>query len=163
MQNPLMTMEVLGATKHGGYKESLEFSSCPELPIISSEDDVLIEIAHTDVNPVGFAEVARQQRGVPDIPSLPTTSRIRGGSGIVLETGCSRAPCEWKGRRACFLADPTRRGDRTPLTYWSIVDASCCCRHRPGSPLRDAASVPVGGIDGSRIPSQGRLVGPELR
>ena len=80
----------------------------------------------------------------------------------MLETGCSRAPCEWKGWQACFLANPTRRGDRTPLTYWSIVDASCCCRHRPGSPLRDAASVPVGGIDGSRIPSQGRLVGGKL-
>ena len=79
-------MEVLGATKHGGYKESLEFSSCPELPIISSEDDVLIEIAHTDVNPVGFAEVARQQRG-GSRTSRRCQRRPGFGGGVV---SCSR-------------------------------------------------------------------------
>ena len=97
MRNLPMTMEVLGATKHGGYKESLELSSCPELPIISSEDDVLIEIAHTDVNPLDLQKLHGNNGGSRTsrrCQRRDIRSRILGGSGIVLETGCSRTPCE---------------------------------------------------------------------
>ena len=136
-----MTMEVLGATKHGGYKESLEFSSRLELPMISSEDDVLIEIAYTDANPVDLQKL-RGNKG----PGQPVADGILvpgfGGSGIVLETG-TRAPSEWKGRRACFLADPTRRGS---YATHILVDRRCVALLPSGVTPRDAASVPVAGL-----------------
>jgi hypothetical protein len=134
-------MEVLGATKHGGYKESLEFSSRLELPMISSEDDVLIEIEYTDANPVDLQKL-RGNKG----PGQPVADGILvpgfGGSGIVLETG-TRAPSEWKGRRACFLADPTRRGS---YATHILVDRRCVALLPSGVTPRDAASVPVAGL-----------------
>ncbi len=149
-----MTMEVLGATKHGGYKESLEFSSCLERPIISSEDDVLIEIAYTDVNPVDMQKLhGNMGPGHPVVANDGIFVPGFGGSGIVLETG-SRAPCEWKGRRACFLADPTRRGSYARSSMRRVV-AVVVRGHPSRRGIRSS-----GRIDGSRIPSQGRL-GPE--
>ena len=118
-----MTMEVLGATKHGGYKESLEFSSCPELPIISSEDDVLIEIAHTDVNPVGFAEVARQQRGGPGHPVVANNVQASGGEWYHARDGLFLRPVRMEGMAGVLPCQSDASG-RSHATH-VLVDRRC--------------------------------------
>ncbi|KAL3775149.1 hypothetical protein ACHAW5_003381 [Stephanodiscus triporus] len=136
-------MEVLGATRHGEYDESLEFMRL-EIPKISSENDVLIEIAYTDVNPVDLQKLRGSGNGGPVVvdggggPFVPGY----GGSGTVLEAG-ALVPADWKGRRACFVADPGRRGS---YATHILVDRRCVAPLPSGIDARDSASVPVAGL-----------------
>jgi NADPH:quinone reductase len=133
-------MEVLGAVRHGGYKESLKFLR-QQLPEFSSENDLLIEIAYADMNPVDLQKL-QGNKG----PGHPVANGAFipgfGGSGIVMDTG-RLVPLEWKGQRVCFLGDPSRQGS---YATHILVDHRCVTVLPSGVSLRDAASIPVAGL-----------------
>jgi len=138
--NNIMSMEALGATKHGEYNE-LEFLTLTR-PKVTVDTDVLIEIAYTDTNPVDLQKLlGNKGPGQPIANNEPFVPGF-GGSGTVIETG-KDAPMELTGQRVCFIADPTRRGS---YATHIVVDYRCTALVPSGVSLRDAASIPVAGL-----------------
>ena len=136
----MMMMEALGAAKHGGYDESLEFLRLP-LPTTVAPTDVLIEVAYTDTNPVDLQKLQGNKGSGHPVASVPLIPGV-GGSGTVVETG-DLVPSEWKGQRVCFLADPTRPGSYATHIR---VDHRCVALIPRDVTFRDAASLPVAGL-----------------
>jgi len=136
-------MEVLGATKYGNYDDSLEFFSSQPLPVISSSQDVLIQIAYTDINPVDLQKLhGNKNFGRPIIGTSTPFIPGYGGSGTIIDVG-QDVPTEWKGRDVCFIADPTRPGS---YATHILVDSRCVAMIPMGVSLREAASIPVAGL-----------------
>ena len=135
-------MEVLGASKHGGYQE-LDWKTVA-LPAVKElrPTDVLIQVAYSDVNPVDLQKLqGGRNNGQPvqDPPFVPGF----GGSGTVLAVG-KEAPPQLRGQAVCFLADPSRPGS---YATHIVVDYHCVATLPPGKlELRDAASIPVAGL-----------------
>lgn len=135
-------MQVLGANKHGEYNDSLEYMN--NLPIPTSppsENDLLIEIAYSDVNPVDLQKLRGNKGPGHPVVNPPFVPGF-GGSGTVLSVG-QQAPSEWKGENVCFLADPSRRGS---YATHILVDYRCVALIPSGVSLRDAGTIPVAGL-----------------
>ena len=137
-------MEALGAAKHGGYEESLEFVHLPLPTTVLSlaPNDVLIEVAYTDTNPVDLQKLQGNKGSGHPVASV-TFIPGYGGSGTVLETGENVNAGAWKGQRVCFVADPTRPGS---YATHIVVDHRCVALLPLEVSFRDAASIPVAGL-----------------
>jgi NADPH:quinone reductase-like Zn-dependent oxidoreductase len=101
-------MEVLGADKYGDY-QVLDWKNVP-LPRSNDllPNDVLILVAFSDVNPVDLQKLQGGRQNGQPVKNPPFVPGF-GGSGTVLEVG-SQVPTEFRGKQACFLADPSRQG-----------------------------------------------------
>lgn len=143
------SFDVLGAKTHGLYSDVLEFQSLlgDKLPQMRP-NDLLIEISFTDVNPVDLQKLRGRDnmlgQPVNNAPHVPGY----GGSGKVVGVGSEISDAaSWKGKRVCFLADPSRLGS---YATHILVDVNCVAKISNSSDeesvLRDCACIPVAGL-----------------
>ncbi len=136
-------MDVLGASKHGEC-DVLEFMTLPLPTLVSSESDVLIQVAYSDINPVDLQKLsANKPAGTPIVKENAPFVPGFGGSGTIIDVG-RQAPAHWKGKEVCFISDPTRQGSYATHVF---VDFRCVALLPPsGVEPREAASIPVAGL-----------------
>ena len=139
-------MKVLGSRVHGDYK-CLEFQETEPPTLL--QDDVLIRVEYTDVNPVDLQKLAGRagQTGQP-VASPPHVPGY-GGSGVVVDVGpgCRRSFA--KGQAVCFLADPSRPhgsyATHIAVNEKCVAEVNWYC---PGGEVdfQSAACIPVAGL-----------------
>jgi NADPH:quinone reductase-like Zn-dependent oxidoreductase len=132
--------DALGAKNFGSFQEVLELTTL-SFPSKCEENDVLIKVSYSDVNPVDFQKLKGGKSEGQPVPSPPFVPGY-GGSGVVLNVG-PKAPQHLVGRNVCFIADPNRPGSYASHV---LVDARSVAEIPPKVELRDAASIPVAGL-----------------
>lgn len=126
----------LGATHFGPYGEVLQWGSKDALPECG-ENQVLISVAFTEVNPVDLQKLQPHKAG-QEIPSSPLIVGY-GGSGVVV---LSKVDGMKEQDPVVFLADPRRAG---AYATHVVVDAQCVTKIPSDYPLSKAASLPLSG------------------
>jgi hypothetical protein len=149
-------------------QDVLEIVTLPRLPQCTQPNDVLIQVAYSDVNPVDWQRLLQHHIKINDPKTKGAAANVRnadstpfitghGGTGIVIEVG-DMAPQHLLGKAVCFLGDPTRPGS------WAthvVADARSVAVLPDGSGgslaaktqkqkqycfLREAATIPVAGL-----------------
>jgi NADPH:quinone reductase-like Zn-dependent oxidoreductase len=133
-------------------QDVLEIVTLP-LPHCTQPNDVLIQVAYSDVNPVDWQRLKhniknsnRQKRGAnTDDTPPPFFITGHGGTGIVLQVGDTATLHHLLGQAVCFLGDPTRPGSYATHV---VADAHSVAIIPGESSLsmREAATIPVAGL-----------------